>query len=86
MIAGVVALRDASKVRVSVPDARGGDQSLRVTWHPDRQIYVLSQWQGSVCVASTCIAPEDGAALAEVLSSAAVAWPLVTDEPEAASA
>ena len=86
MIAEMVALRDASRVRVSVPDARGGDQSLRVTWHVDRQVYVLSTWRGSVCIASTCISPDDAAALADVLAAAAVAWPLVTDEPEAATA
>ena len=86
MLADMVALRDAARARVAVPDARGGDQSLRVTWHADRQVYVLSTWRGSVCIASICISPDDAAALADVLASAAVAWPLVTDEPEAATA
>ncbi len=71
---------------MAVPDARGGDQSLRITWHADRAVYVLSMWRGSVCIASTCIAPDDAAALADVLASAAVAWPLVTENPEAATA
>jgi len=30
-------------------DPRGGDRSLRVTWHGDRGVVVLSLWRDSVC-------------------------------------
>ncbi|MDQ1680815.1 MAG: hypothetical protein QOI42_1674 [Frankiaceae bacterium] len=33
-------------------DARGGGRALRVTWHPDAQLLVLSVWRDGVCIAS----------------------------------
>jgi len=30
-------------------DARGGDRSLRVTWHHESQVVVLSLWRANVC-------------------------------------
>lgn len=39
--------------RVYVEDPRGNDIHLRVTWHPDSAQFVVSHWQGSVCLAAT---------------------------------
>jgi hypothetical protein len=33
-------------------DARGSDRSLRVTWHGESGVVVLSLWRGSVCAGS----------------------------------
>lgn len=30
-------------------DPRGGDRSLRVTWHQEAQLVVLSLWRDNVC-------------------------------------
>jgi hypothetical protein len=42
-------------MRVFVPDARNELRYLRVTWHPDRRLVVLSHWRDDVCLASTPI-------------------------------
>ena len=33
-------------------DARGGDRALRVTWHPEAEVVVLSLWRDNVCAGS----------------------------------
>jgi hypothetical protein len=33
-------------------DPRGADRSLRVSWHGERGVVVLSLWRGSVCAGS----------------------------------
>lgn len=33
-------------------DARGGDRALRVSWHHDRGMVVLSLWRENVCAGS----------------------------------
>ena len=33
-------------------DARGGDRALRVTWHHEAEVVVLSMWRGPDCVAT----------------------------------
>ncbi len=48
-------------------DARGGDRSLRVTWHPEADVVVLSLWRGSVCAGSFRLAVDDVPALVAVL-------------------
>ncbi len=40
-------------------DARGGDRSLRVTWHGERGVVVLSLWRDSVCVGTFRVDAED---------------------------
>jgi hypothetical protein len=42
--------------RVFLSDVRGGDQYLRVTWHPDSSTIVFSHWMGELCLASTPVA------------------------------
>ena len=39
-------------------DPRGDDRSLRVTWHQDQQLVVLSLWRDNVC-AGTFRLPAD---------------------------
>jgi hypothetical protein len=50
-------------------DARGGDRSLRVSWHPDSGVAVLSIWRDSVCVASLRMRARDVPVLIDVLSA-----------------
>ncbi len=52
-----------------VHDARGGGRALRVSWHHDEGLVVLSVWRGPTCVATTRVAAEDVPALVEVLVS-----------------
>jgi hypothetical protein len=33
-------------------DARGGDRALRVSWHSEADLVVLSLWRDNVCVAT----------------------------------
>lgn len=33
-------------------DARGDDRGLRVSWHQDAEVVVLSLWRDNVCAAS----------------------------------
>jgi hypothetical protein len=33
-------------------DERGVERRLRVSWHADRQLFVLSLWQGDACTAT----------------------------------
>ncbi|QKE84625.1 hypothetical protein [Arthrobacter sp. NEB 688] len=52
-----------------VPDARGEGRALRVTWHPEAGVVVLSVWRDNVCVATTRLSPDEAAGLVEVLAS-----------------
>ncbi len=40
-------------------DARGGDRALRVSWHVDNDLVVLSLWRDNVCSGSFRLAVED---------------------------
>jgi hypothetical protein len=40
-------------------DARGGDRALRVSWHHDNGIVVLSLWRQNVCAGSFRMAVDD---------------------------
>ncbi len=39
--------------RVFLPQALGGDEFLRVTWHEHNGVFVFSQWERERCVAAT---------------------------------
>lgn len=54
--------------RVFVEDQRGDGKFLRITWHPDRRTFVVSTWDGSVCVGATRVAVEAAPELIEVLA------------------
>lgn len=70
--------------RVLVDDARRNGQFLRLTWHRSEQQFVLSNWDGPVCVGATRVpvvdAPAVMAVLAEGLADAA-ARPSAPPEP-----
>jgi hypothetical protein len=40
-------------------DARGGDRALRVSWHLDKGLVVLSLWRENVCAGSFRMAVDD---------------------------
>ncbi len=53
--------------RVFVEDARRNGQFLRLTWHGDRQQFVVSNWEGTVCVGATRVPVEAAPDLVSVL-------------------
>ena len=40
-------------------DSRGGDRALRVSWHQEAEVVVLSLWRENVCQASFRLAIEE---------------------------
>jgi hypothetical protein len=40
-------------------DARGGDRALRVSWHPESGLVVLSLWRDNVCAGSFRLAVDE---------------------------
>ena len=40
-------------------DARGGDRALRVSWHHDAGVVVLSLWRDNVCAGSFRLAVDE---------------------------
>jgi hypothetical protein len=48
-------------------DARGGDRALRVSWHPETDVVVLSLWRENVCAGSFRLAVDDVPDFIEVL-------------------
>ena len=40
-------------------DSRGGDRALRVSWHHDAGLVVLSLWRDNVCAGSFRLAVDD---------------------------
>ena len=53
-------------------DARGGDRALRVSWHEDSGLVVLSLWRDNVCAGSFRLTIDDVPALVELLRSGLV--------------
>jgi hypothetical protein len=48
-------------------DARGGDRALRVTWHQESGLVVLSLWRHDVCAGSFRLSIDEVPDLIEVL-------------------
>jgi hypothetical protein len=48
-------------------DARGGDRALRVSWHPESGLVVLSLWRDDVCAGSFRLAVDEVPELIETL-------------------
>jgi hypothetical protein len=46
-------------------DARG--RGLRLTWHPDSSLFVLSLWEGERCTGTVQLVPAQAARLVAVL-------------------
>jgi hypothetical protein len=55
--------------RVFIEDLRRDGMFLRVTWHSDRSAFVVSHWDGAICVAATRVAATDVADLAALLTN-----------------
>ena len=45
-------MRPLSRTGSVFVDARGGDRALRVTWHPEADLVVLSLWRENECAGS----------------------------------
>ena len=54
--------------RVVIEDSRSDGSYVRVTWHPDGQKFVLSNWRDDVCIAATRIEPAAAADLIALLA------------------
>ena len=50
-----------------VVDARGGGRALRVSWHPEHGVVVLSVWRGSLCVATVQVDKDEVPHLVDIL-------------------
>ena len=48
-------------------DARGSDRALRVSWHSESDLVVLSVWRENVCVASFRLSIEEVPELIDML-------------------
>jgi hypothetical protein len=48
-------------------DARGGARAMRVSWHPDHGVVVLSIWRGSRCVGTMQVDSAEVPHLVDVL-------------------
>jgi hypothetical protein len=48
-------------------DARGGDRALRVSWHYDSDMLVLSLWRHNLCTGSFRLTVDDVPELIDVL-------------------
>lgn len=50
-----------------VVDARGGGRALRVSWHPEHGVVVLSVWRGALCIATVQVEQAEVPHLVDVL-------------------
>ncbi|GAA1967961.1 hypothetical protein GCM10009798_30410 [Nocardioides panacihumi] len=50
-------------------DARGDGRALRVTWHDEVGVVVLSVWRDNVCTTTVRLTPADAVDLIEVLAA-----------------
>ena len=48
-------------------DARGDERALRVSWHPEADLVVLSLWRDNVCAASFRLGVDEVPGLIELL-------------------
>ncbi len=53
-------------------DARGPERALRVSWHAESDVIVLSLWQGGTCTGSFRLPAEDVPDLIEALRAGLV--------------
>ena len=53
-------------------DARGGDRALRVSWHHEAGLVVLSLWRENVCAGSFRLGIDEVPALIELLRTGLV--------------
>ena len=63
-----------------VVDARGGERALRVSWHPEHGLVVLSIWRGNACVGTVQVDSAEVPHLVDVLVRGLAATPGPTQE------
>ena len=51
--------RQLPRTGVVLLDPRGDDRSLRVTWHQESQLVVLSLWRDNVCAGTFRLAADE---------------------------
>lgn len=54
--------------RVLIEDERADGKFLRATWHPEGRVFVVSTWDGNVCVGATQVGPAGAADLIRLLA------------------
>ena len=54
--------------RVFLEDSRRNGQFARITWHADARQFVLSNWEGNLCVGATRVGVEEATAMVHVLT------------------
>jgi hypothetical protein len=67
-----------------VADARGDGRALRVSWHPEAGVVVLSVWRGPVCAATVQVEAAEVPHLVDVLVRGLAAGAVVGLERPAA--
>jgi len=66
------------------PDARGGARALRLSWHPEHGVVVLSLWRGALCVGTVQVDHDEVPHLVDVLVRGLAATAhLPVERPEA---
>jgi hypothetical protein len=66
-----------------VQDTRGAGRALRVSWHGEDGLVVLSLWDGPRCTGTVRIAAADVPALVEALQLGLMPAPAVVVDPPA---
>jgi hypothetical protein len=61
------AVRPIPQLGGVLPDARGQGRALRVSWHHEDDLVVLSLWDGGRCTGTVRLAAADVPALVEAL-------------------
>ena len=61
------AVRPIPRLGGVLPDARGRGRALRVSWHQEDDLVVLSLWDGPRCTGTARLAAADVPALVEAL-------------------
>jgi hypothetical protein len=69
---GVSAVRPLPELGSIYLDARGLDRALRVSWHHDAGLVVLSLWRDNVCAGTFRLAIDEVPGLIEMLRSGLV--------------
>ena len=54
-----MAMQRAARPGTVFADLRGDGRSLRATWHPERQVVVLSLWRSNVCIGTFRLAADE---------------------------
>jgi len=68
-----------------LPDARDDGRLMRVTWHPEADLVVLSLWRREKCVASFRLPTADVPALVAALAEGLAEAPSVSRREQSAT-